>query len=148
MAAVLSLQSIAAAQRSAESHPALGDMVLGDRRVVEEIARAEGDYPIEPLLSRVHQPEHGGRGQKLERAAHRKALIGPTLETEAGPRIEDRDPEAPALAVLDRGEPLPREFQAILRRRSGRQRAERHRGRRQRDEDGTTAAGSHCIAPK
>jgi len=59
----------------AERHAALSDMRLGDRRVVEQIARPIGDRAVEALGALVHAPEDRGRGQKLERAAHRKKLV-------------------------------------------------------------------------
>ena len=88
LAAVLSLQSIAAARF--RQHAAFGDMRLGDRRVFEEIARPIGDCSVEALGALVHPLERRGRSQKLERAAHRKPFVGPMLEPRTSPGVAQR----------------------------------------------------------
>ena len=89
-------------------------MRLGDRRILQQIVRPIGDFPVEALGAVVHTFQRCGRGQKLERAAHRKALIGAMLDRCAGSRVAHEDAEPPALARLDLGEPLVRNAQALF----------------------------------
>ena len=79
----------------AERHAALGDMRLGDRRVFEEVARPVGDLSVEVLGAVVDALERGGRGEKLERAAHREPLVGAMLERRAGPVSRTKTPSRP-----------------------------------------------------
>src|SRR5208337_3825956 len=96
-----------------------------------------------PLGAVIDPLERGGGGQKLERAAHREPLVGAMLERPAGLRVDDRGAEAAALALLDPGEMLVGEVEALLGGGGSPTRAKRRSGRRQPDQEQTTAAMVH-----
>ena len=146
-AAVLSLQSIAAAQRSASVMRAFGDVRLRDRRVVEQVVASVGDRPVEALGALVDALERRRRGHELERAAHRKALIGAMRERRARPRIAHEDAEPAAFARLDLGELLVGEVQAFLDRGRARPRGKRRHGGREAGKERTTAVTMHGSFP-
>src|SRR5271165_5315317 len=89
-------------------------MRLGDRSIVEEIARPIVDHAVELFLAPVDALKHGRRGQELERAAHREAFTGAMRKPCAAAGVEDRHAEPAPLARLDRRETFVCELHAIL----------------------------------
>ena len=88
-------------------------MRLGDRPIVLEIGGPIGNFPIELFTSRVDLGEHGGGGQKLERAAHRKTFIAAMRDRQAACGVEDENAEAAARACLQCGDPIAGGFHRI-----------------------------------
>ena len=89
-------------------------MRLGDGRIFEQVARPIGDRPVEALGALVHALERRGRGQKLERAAHREPFVGAVLDRRAGARVAHEDAEPAALARFDLAEPPVGEGHSLL----------------------------------
>jgi hypothetical protein len=97
-----------------ERHGALGGVRLGDRRVVEQVARPKSDGSVEALGALVHALEHRGCSQKLERAAHREPFVGAMLDRCAGPRLAHKDAEPAGLAHFHLGKLLVGKVQALF----------------------------------
>ena len=117
-------------------------MRLGDRGILEQVARSVGDLAVEALGALIHTLERRGRGQKLECAAHREPFIGAMLDRCARSRVAHEDAEPAALARFHVCEPLVREGQALLGRRGG-SRGEGERRDREGGKERTTVAMMH-----
>jgi hypothetical protein len=81
-----------------------GDMLLGRRRIGDEVLRVIADAPVELLLAGIVAREHGRAGEQLERAAQREALVGAMTRTATIARVQHRDAEPSAARGLDAGE--------------------------------------------
>ena len=76
-----------------ERHSVTTHTLLGDRRIDDDVACRKRDAPVEPLLALVDALEHGCRSDKLERAAHREALVGAVTGARARPGVEHGNPK-------------------------------------------------------
>jgi hypothetical protein len=79
------------------------DMLLGHRRVGQDVFRLDADAPRQLLLARVDPRQNRRGGQGLERAAHGKTFIQTMTGQCAAPGIEHGDAEPPATVGLDLG---------------------------------------------
>ena len=77
---------------------------FGDGRMRHEVALAEHDATIEPLLAAIDPRQHVRRRQPLEGAAHREAFFAAMVDAAATVDIEHGDAEAAAVPALERGE--------------------------------------------
>ncbi len=70
--------------------------VLEHRRISHQIGALEDEGAVETLASGLDALEHGCRGQDLEGAAQREALIATIIDARLRGRIEDRDAQMSA----------------------------------------------------
>jgi hypothetical protein len=81
-------------------------MLLGDRRIFQQVAFAVCHLFVETLGPSIHALEDRRGSEKLECAAHSKALVATMLETPPRRSIERLNPEPPALTLLERSKAL------------------------------------------
>jgi len=77
-----------------------------------EFARLESHPPVGFLAAVIDPFEHGRCGQKLEGAAHRKALVGTMAGQGARAAVQDSDAEPSAAACFKRGKILAEPVQS------------------------------------
>jgi hypothetical protein len=76
-------------------------MLLGDRRIGQEVARLDANASCQLLLAGVDFRQGRSRGEKLEGAAYGKAFVGAMSGRRAALRIENCDAEPPAALRFD-----------------------------------------------
>jgi len=84
-----------------ERHAVAAGAVLGNGRIDDDVARLEPDAPVEALPAGVDAGQNGAGREQLERAAQRKAFVGPVDGERAGLRVADGDAEAAAAVRRD-----------------------------------------------
>ncbi len=83
-----------------DRHRAGGEILFGDRRVVEQVGLAVGDHGRKLLLAAIGPRQHAGRERSLERRAHDEALVGAPCELRASREVLGIDPDPPAALAL------------------------------------------------
>jgi hypothetical protein len=76
------------------------------RRIVEQVRLTVGDESLPRLRARVDPFQHRRRGETLERAAHRKALVRAMKELSGASRVDDGDAKPAAGAPFQGGDPV------------------------------------------
>jgi hypothetical protein len=127
----------------ADSHAVATGVIFGEGRVSDEIACGEGHAAVEPLFAIIDPLEHGRSSQKLEGAAHRKALIGTIADkaADAGARVQNSDAEPAVARHFQRGKIVAQRVERVRRSK----RASTREGQRASDRAG---ANRQCHAPR
>ena len=126
-------------------HAAGFDMILGDRRISDEILGREDDTAIEPLVAAIDARQHQGRGEELEGAGHREALIAAPAGPAAARRVERRHPQATANSALKVGKHCTG---VIGQSRQRQQRTGKYRAARNRSRNGFLRRGARLRTPR
>ena len=79
------------------------DMILGDRRIGDEILVGEDDAAIQPFLAAIDARKHQRGGEELEGAGEREALVAAVTGCPAARRVERRHTEATAVSAFEVG---------------------------------------------
>ncbi len=78
-------------------------MLLGHRRIGDEVLVGEDDAAIELFLAAIDPRQDEGRGQELEGAAQREELVDAMPDAATACRIERRHAQPSAVAALELG---------------------------------------------
>jgi hypothetical protein len=78
-------------------------MVLGDRRIVDDIASREMNAATKILFAAIDAHQYRACRQDLEGAAHREAFVHAMAEAMPGRGIDHRDTQSAAGLFFDRG---------------------------------------------
>jgi hypothetical protein len=76
-------------------------MVLGHRRIGDEVLAGEDDASIELLFAPIDSCQDEGCGKRLEGAAKRKDLVASTTDAATARRIQRRHTQPSAVAAFE-----------------------------------------------
>jgi hypothetical protein len=108
-------------------------VILGDRRISDEILGREDDTAIQPFVAAIDACKHRRRSEKLEGAAKREALVAAPTGLAAARRVERRHTQAAAVVAFEVGK---RRAGIVGESRQRQQRTGEHRAPRCRSRNG------------